>query len=128
MYYNIKNKGFYVEIEPDAKPEDLVLISDEQWLSLILDESNGASIVFEGGEVVSKPCLAVVDSIETTQERVWRDSELIKSDSEINKLQDSDPKSYGTIAEWRSYRKALRGWTEHSNFPNPLHRPTPPKN
>lgn len=59
-------------------------------------------------------------------ERDWRDSELIRSDVELYKVQDSDPKAVGTVAGWREYRKALRSWPEHKDFPNKESRPVSP--
>lgn len=59
-------------------------------------------------------------------ERYWRDSELIRSDIELYKVQDSDPKAVGTVAGWREYRKALRAWPEHKDFPNKEKRPVSP--
>ena len=59
-------------------------------------------------------------------EKAWRDSELIRADIELYKVQDSDPKAVGTVAGWREYRKALRAWPEHKDFPNKEKRPVSP--
>ena len=59
-------------------------------------------------------------------ERAWRDSELIRADIELYKVQDIDPKAVGTVAGWREYRKALRAWPEHKDFPNKEKRPVSP--
>jgi hypothetical protein len=59
-------------------------------------------------------------------ERFWRDSELNRADEELNKVQDSDPKSVGTVTEWRQYRKDLRAWPDNSNFPDKNFRPQSP--
>lgn len=59
-------------------------------------------------------------------ERSWRDSELIRADIELCKVQDSDPKAVGTVAGWREYRKALRAWPEHESFPDSAQRPVAP--
>ena len=60
------------------------------------------------------------------QERSWRDAELIRADIELNKVQDSDPKSVGSVSQWREYRKALRSYPESEGFPNKDLRPVSP--
>lgn len=59
-------------------------------------------------------------------ERLWRDSELTRADVELYKAQDSDPKSVGSVSDWRFYRKALRAWPESKGFPKEAHRPVAP--
>lgn len=59
-------------------------------------------------------------------ERLWRNSELIRADLELNKVQDSDPKSIGSVSQWREYRKALRAWPESPYFPSKDKRPVSP--
>lgn len=59
-------------------------------------------------------------------EKLWRNFELKRSDIELNKVQDSDPKSTGSVSDWRNYRKALRAWPESVNFPNKDLRPISP--
>lgn len=72
----------------------------------------------------------VDDVQQTTQdselERVWRNSELIRADIELNKVQDTDSKAVGSVAAWRDYRKALRAWPENVNFPVKNSRPKAP--
>lgn len=63
---------------------------------------------------------------EITTERLWRDAELTRSDIEIFKVQDSDPKSKGAVAQWREYRKALRAWPALGEFPDKTKRPAAP--
>lgn len=60
------------------------------------------------------------------QERYWRDAELRRADIELNKAQDSDPKAFASVAEWREYRKALRQLPEVVGFPDKSVRPTAP--
>jgi len=59
-------------------------------------------------------------------ERVWRDAELARADVELFKVQDSDPKAVGSVADWRQYRKELRAWPEHEGFPSKANRPKAP--
>lgn len=70
----------------------------------------------------------VQESVEVliTKERVWRNSELIRADEELNKVQDADPKSIGTVGQWREYRKSLRAYPEVEGFPSPDNRPISP--
>ncbi len=60
------------------------------------------------------------------QERAWRDVELARADIELNKVQDADPSSKGSVSDWRSYRKALRQLPENQSFPNISARPLAP--
>jgi len=59
-------------------------------------------------------------------ERFWRNGELTRSDIHLYKVQDSDSKATGGVAEWRTYRKALRDWPAHTNFPDKQFRPQAP--
>lgn len=70
----------------------------------------------------------VPSSVSTDQERAWRNFELNLSDIELNKVQDSDPNAIGSVSDWRLYRKALRAWPEHINFPDTNFRPISPRN
>ena len=45
--------------------------------------------------------------------REWRNSELLKADIEINKIEDSGGESMG----YRKYRMALREWPQSVGFP-----------
>lgn len=60
------------------------------------------------------------------EERTWRDAELIRADEELNKVQDSDPKSKGTVTQWRDYRRALRAIPDLEGFPVSHVRPVAP--
>lgn len=61
------------------------------------------------------------------QERLWRDAELISADYELNKVQDGDINSIGSVGDWRTYRKLLRAWPESEDFPDTSKRPQAPK-
>jgi len=76
-------------------------------------------------EVVQHTAKPKVDPTEI-QERLWRDSELARADIELYKVQDSDPKSKGSVSEWREYRKALRAYPESEGFTNQESRPVAP--
>lgn len=81
---------------------------------------------FKNG-IFSLPVPEVVDENKLAmQERAWRDSELVRADEGLNKVQDSDPKAKGTVSQWREYRKALRVITELPGFPVSHTRPSAP--
>ena len=64
--------------------------------------------------------------ISIIEERLWRDAELVRADTELYKVQDGDPKAVGAVAGWREYRNTLRAWPEHRDFPNKDKRPVSP--
>lgn len=59
-------------------------------------------------------------------ERFWRDTELLRADIELNKIQDSDPNATGTVTLWREYRKNLRALPQQPSFPVASARPIAP--
>ncbi|MNQ04615.1 hypothetical protein D3C85_173330 [compost metagenome] len=127
IYFSKSKNGFFrSEIHGDNKPEDCRSISEEVYLSLIEQQSLGKLIKSdEQGlpiAVDNIPSLAAL----MLDERIWRDSELRRADVELNKVQDSDPKSTGSVSDWRLYRKALRAYPEHPEFPSRAARPTSP--
>lgn len=62
-----------------------------------------------------------------SNEHLWIQNELSVVRTEIEKLQDQDSGSFGTLAVWRNYRKQLRSWPESPEFPNVQARPVSPK-
>ncbi len=65
-------------------------------------------------------------SLRIDKERMWRNMELVRADEELNKVQDSDSKARGSVADWRTYRKLLRSLPEHPSFPDVSARPQAP--
>ena len=59
-------------------------------------------------------------------EKSWRNSELVRADVELNKVQDGV--GVGTVTAWRAYRCELRDWPDHANFPDSASRPLAPDN
>ena len=107
-FKNSKGEVFAYENEADYRkfgPKDLTPLSDSD---------------------IEKHQSTTAETNLSYTERAWRDSELIRSDIELYKVQDSDPKAVGTVAGWREYRKALRAWPEHKDFPNKEKRPASP--
>lgn len=94
-------------------------------LTRLLDEQSKGKRIVKGGD--GKPTTAEQGLIDNSRaERIWRNSELVVADIELNKVQDSDTNAVGTVSQWREYRKALRAWPEHSEFPDKAYRPVSP--
>lgn len=125
FYYDPESKGLYQNDFHSKIPRTAIEITDKLRWELIAGQSEGKDIFVEDGVVSLKDREANVEDLSYT-ERAWRDIELIRADIELYKVQDSDPKAVGTVAGWREYRKALRAWPEHKDFPNKEKRPVSP--
>lgn len=115
-------KGFYFQ-GIGSIPEDAVELSKQDHVALLEGQAQGLVISFEYSppKLVAGP---VADPV--APEREWRDNELLRSDFELFKVQDSDQKASGTVGSWRDYRKILRAWPEHKEFPKKAFRPRAP--
>lgn len=126
IYYSPSTGGFYQsDIHPNPPPDGIEISKTTK--QVLLDGTSSGkiiSVVPNGALVLTDP--VPVDDELSEGERFWRNSELIISDIHLNKAQDSDPKAKGSIADWRVYRKALRSWPEHKDFPNRESRPVSP--
>jgi len=126
-YYSASTLGFYTsEVNGDNIPDDCVEITDEYKAYLLSTESSSKRIVPDGKGYPVIEDVVISDENKAVIERAWRDSELVRADIELNKVQDSDRKAVSTVASWREYRKALRDWPESENFPNSRKRPSSP--
>lgn len=130
LYYSSKNQGFYdSEIHDKNIPIDSIQIDTKLYLELFQGQASGMSIV---GDERGHPYLVpqIVSTVSEDQlaefEKVWTFSEIDRVRDELEKVQDSDPDAIGTVGAWRDYRKALRVWNEHENFPNIKYRPVAP--
>lgn len=124
-YYSSENNGFYTsEIHGGKLPKDCQEVSKLAYQELLKGQSQGKQITAneEGLPFLIDPPTVALN----ITERRWRDSELARSDIELYKVQDSDPKSVGSVSQWREHRKALRSWPEHKDFPNKEFRPVAP--
>lgn len=127
IYFDALTCGFYFqEIHGENIPSDAVEITPEQHAALLQGQSEGKVITTDenGYPVLSDPIITQEDL--EVSERIWRDAELNRSDIELNKVQDSDPKAKGSVSDWRTYRKELRAWPENENFPDSSKRPVAP--
>lgn len=123
-YYSPSKNAFYESEINTSIPEDVLEITEKKKQELLSGQAKGLVIT---PDVSGNPILkGDLDNLENKLEIIWRNSELVKADIELNKVQDSDPKAVGTVSQWREYRKALRGWPENSNFPNKEFRPKAP--
>lgn len=63
--------------------------------------------------------------VQSRTERHWRDEELVRTDTQLMKVQDGVT-GIGTQKAWRTYRNDLRDWPSNSNFPDKNLRPVAP--
>jgi hypothetical protein len=122
MFFSPSNKGFFSREVSSSLPFDAIEISKLQYEGLLKAQADGKVIVFNETSVTAE--VVKLDAI--AHERQWRDAELVRTDFELYKTQDGDIKSFGSVADWRSYRKLLRSWPEHKDFPNKDFRPVAP--
>lgn len=125
IFYSPSNKGFYHEGIQKTIPTDAFEISEKIYKELSAGLAEGKRVALSETNTLYLEAYKIEEN-SPEQERAWRDSELSRSDKELYKIQDSDPKAVGLVADWRSYRKALRAWPENKNFPNKEFRPVAP--
>jgi hypothetical protein len=103
-----------------------VEIEDKRYIELMSGQQAGKVITHnEFGFPILEDRIIHMEEV-VSSERIWRDSELFRADLELYKVQDSDPKSTGSVTDWRNYRKLLRVWPENKDFPNKEFRPKAP--
>lgn len=125
IYYDPVSGGFYQDNIHNKIPATALQITDKRRWELINGQSSDTTIVVKDNEVtLQKKEVSVEDKV--IIERLWRDAELSHVDIELNKVQDSDLTAVGTVSQWREYRKVLRRWPEHKDFPNKEKRPVSP--
>jgi hypothetical protein len=128
MYFSPSKNEFFLHdlktsyVKGGGWPADCKKINEDVWREYSLNKEGFVRVVNSEGE----PSWDGDSTYKAGVERGWRNSELSRSDVELNKVQDSDPKAKGSVADWRVYRKALRAWPEHKDFPNKEFRPVPP--
>lgn len=126
LYYSESTGGFYdTAFAKYTLPPDSVEISKDQYKALSIETMKGSLIKLEGGIFkTTRPELTVEQQI--TAEYQWIDVELDRAGAELDKVQDGDSGSVGTVSAWRTYRKELRGWKDNENFPQKNFRPVSP--
>lgn len=125
-YYDSHTKGFYQSDINPTIPKTATKITTEKRKELLIGESQGMQISCDenGKPFLKEPEVDLEFLI--AQENAWIKGELGFASNELEKVQDSDPKAAGTVSQWRDYRKALRSWSEHKDFPNKESRPISP--
>lgn len=137
IFFSPSTLAFYPEAVKDdyessnSWPDDVVEVDQETFIEFGLTPPPADKV---RGSKGMNPTWVDIETLPSSLdqliqiEKSWRNRELVKSDIEINKLQDADKNSISSIGIWRTYRKQLRAWPEHKNFPDKLFRPTPPTN
>lgn len=112
--------------ESGTLPSDVVEVSEEQFNSIMRGKVEGKVVAAnKAGEPILRDFSHTKETL-AIEERVWRDAELKRADVELLRVQDGEPDARGTVGEWRNYRKELRAWPEHADFPNRKSRPVAP--
>lgn len=132
MYYSKQNDAFYPEeyrefyVNAGTWPSDLIETSAEDFNDFGLQTPpNGKIRGFIGG-VFCWADIVITEEQAQQNEISWVSLEINRVRDELEKVQDSDPYSVGTVADWRNYRKLLRVWSTNINFPNKDFRPMAP--
>lgn len=131
VYFSPMKFGFYQEalksdyLQNNSWPDDLVEISDKDYIKFALNPvPQGKTLVFRDKLLLEDT--QPTDSLIVSNEVKWVESELIRVRTELEKVQDSDPRAVGTVAQWRDYRKNLRVWVESIVPQNSDSRPKAP--
>lgn len=132
VYFSEKTASFYLEEDkqkynkaqswPDDAKEVPYKVFEEYALSSPPEDQ-------VRGSKNGQPCWVSNPLMElnaVASELSWCRYEMERARDELEKVQDSDDKAFGSVAEWRTYRKALRAWPEHENFPDKNFRPINP--
>ena len=130
IYYSQSKDAFYPEALKEAYlakntfPEDCFEVLEEDFIEFSSPPTGKVRSYKD--DKFSWIDVEISDQDISMLEKFWRDSELVRADSELNKVQDADPKATGSVADWRTFRKNLRSWPESSEFPNKDFRPVAP--
>lgn len=127
IFYSASTMGFYFEsVHGENIPKDALQIDAVLYKSLQDAQSIGQTITSDtkGIPYASHPQVTIEDQKNSECMRITRELDRIRD--ELEKVQDSDSKAIGTVSQWRDYRKALRSWPEHLEFPKPEFRPKAP--
>lgn len=131
-YYSPSTGSTYLE-GVHVCPDDAIPISDERYLSVIACRVDGKvrGHDAEGLPILIDPPPLSAEELEQV-ERVWRDAQLVQTDSLVVRHRDEvEDGSTTTLtaeqyAELQAFRRALRNWPEGDEFPLIEHRPLAP--
>jgi hypothetical protein len=133
FYSPLKDSFFPGEFKPDylkhgTWPDDAVEVSPENFKKYALGMiPAGKTRKYSGGTfswVEREDTQSQEDKVRS--ENYWMSCEVSRVRDELEKVQDSDTQAVGTVSQWREYRKALRVWPDHKEFPNTEFRPVAP--
>jgi hypothetical protein len=132
-YFSPTTLGFYPEefkndyLKTQTWPQDCFKISESVFKEFALTPAPVGKQ--RGVDSLNQVCWVVVELSEKDRvffENEWISSEIYRVREELEKVQDSDPSSTGSVTDWRNYRKLLRQWSSHENFPHIEYRPIAP--
>lgn len=132
MFTSKSERSFFDSSIHDSMPDDVVEISADAHMALLIGESQGQVICWEG----SYPMLIDSPSLDSEElaaiERAWRDAQLVLTDPLVSRHRDEVEEGGATsitvdqYSELQVYRRALRNWPEAGEFPLVDHRPPAP--
>lgn len=132
MFASKSERTFYDSSIHDSMPADVVEISADAHMALLIGESQGRVICWEG----SCPMLIDPPSLDSEElaaiERAWRDAQLTLTDPLVSRHRDEVEEGGLTsitaeqYTELQAYRRQLRDWPQGSQFPLVEHRPPAP--
>lgn len=134
MFYRAIDGGFYDPSIHNIMPEDVVEIPDSVYSELLRGQEKGKRIEpdRQGFPKLVEPPPLNGEQL-AMAERVWRDAQLLSTDSIVSRhrdeleISDETTLTAGQYAELQNYRRQLRDWPEGAEFPLAEHRPvTPP--
>ena len=131
-YYSPSTGSTYLE-GVHVCPDDAIPISEERYLSVIACRVDGK---VRGHDAEGLPILIDQPPLSAEEleqvERVWRDAQLVKTDSLVvrhrDEVEDANTTTLTTeqYVELQAFRRALRSWPESGEFPLREHRPEAP--
>lgn len=132
MFASKSERTFYDSSVHDSMPADVVEISADAHMALLIGESEGQVICWEG----SCPMLIDPPSLDSEElaaiERAWRDAQLALTDPLVSRHRDEVEEGGLTsitaeqYTELQAYRRQLRDWPQGEQFPLAEHRPPTP--
>lgn len=129
VMFSPSKKCFYLTSEKTSYvasnnwPEDLVAATRTEFENYGLGEApDGKVRSYSSGSFFWEDKYVDKSSLELQ----WINDELTRIRDELEKVQDSDTTAIGNVTDWRNYRKLVRSWGQHTDFPNSSHRPTAP--
>jgi len=125
IFYDPVSEGFYHKGIQTFIPKTAIEITRDEYLEFQRGQCKGLKVVLVDGKLSLTNREVKLEDLRL-EENSFIDRELLRARDELEKVQDSDAQAFGTVAQWREYRKALRAWSEHKEFPSKEFRPVAP--